>query len=93
MLTQVVVPLACLMLAGVLSVAWSSALPLMLVQLALLGWLVATPWTFPRLSGVLHLERVECTRLEHRWGRVVAAVVVACDFAVAVLALSEFRAY
>lgn len=92
-LTQMAVPLACLIGAGALSVAWSSALPLMLVQLALLGWLVATPWTFPRLSSVLHLERGECTRLEHRWGRMVAAVVVACDFAVAVLALSAFRAY
>ncbi|MFI5047275.1 MAG: hypothetical protein ACHQIG_09450 [Acidimicrobiia bacterium] len=92
-LTQMAVPLACLLLAGALSVIWSSALPLMLVQLALLGWLIATPWTFPRLSGALHLAHGECTRLEHRWGRVVAAVVVACDFAVAVLALSRFRAY
>jgi hypothetical protein len=87
------VPLTCLVAAGELAVAWSSALPLMLVQLALLAWLVATPWTFPRLSSALHLERGECTRLEHRWGRMVAAVVVACDFAVAVLALSAFRAY
>jgi hypothetical protein len=91
--TQMAVPLASLLGAGVLSVAWSSALPLMLVQLALLAWLVATPWTFPRLSVLLHLERGECTRLEHRWGRMVAAVVVACDFAVAVIALSAFRAY
>lgn len=92
-LTQMAVPVACLLTAAALAVVWSSAMPLMVVQLALLAWLVSTPWTFPRLSGALHLDRGECTRLEHRWGRVVAAVVVTCDFAVAVLVLSQFRAY
>jgi len=90
-LTQVAVPLVCLIAAGTLAATWSSVWPLMLVQIALLAWLVATPWTFPRLSAVLHLERGECTRLEHRWGRAVASVVVVCDFAVATLALSGFR--
>ena len=90
-LTQVTVPLACLIVAGALTVAWSSALPLLAVQVALLAWLVATPWTFPRLSTALRLERGERTRLEHRWGRMVASVVVACDFTVAILALSRFR--
>ena len=76
-----------------LAVAWTSAVPLMVVQLVLLAWLVATPWTFTRLSGVLHVRGAEATRLEHRWGRFVAAVVVVCDFTVAVLALSQFSAY
>jgi len=92
-LTQMAVPLSCLVVAAGLAVAWSSAVPLMAVQLALLAWLIATPWTFPRFSTALHLARGECTRLEHRWGRVVAAVVVICDFGVAVLALSQFSAY
>ena len=92
-LTQMLVPLACLLVAASLAITWGSAVPLMVVQLVLLGWLVATPWTFPRVSGALHLARGECTRLEHRWGRVVAAVVVMCDFTVAVLALAQFRSY
>ena len=61
--------------------------------LGLLGWLVATPWSFPRLAGALRLRDGEPTRLEHRWGRAVTAVIVLCDFTVAVLALSRFRAY
>jgi hypothetical protein len=90
---QVLVPLVCLVAAAALAVVWTSAVPLMVVQLVLLTWLVATPWTFARLSGVLRVRSAEATRLEHRWGRVVAAVVVVCDFAVAVLALSQFTAY
>jgi hypothetical protein len=91
--TQVAVPLVCLVVAAVLAVAWSSPVPLMVVQLLLLAWLIATPWTFPRVSRMLRLAHNECTRLEHRWGRVVAAVVVTCDFVVAIVALSQFRAY
>ncbi len=92
-LLQVLVPLLCLTAAAALAVAWTSAVPLMIVQLLLLGWLVATPWTFSRLSGTLRIRAPEATRLEHRWGRFVAAVVVLCDFAVAVVALSQFSAY
>ena len=90
---QMIVPLVGLLLAAALAIAWSSAIPLMAVQVALLVWLVATPWSFPRLAGLLHLHEGEPSRLEHRWGRAVTAVVVLCDFAVAVLALSRFRAF
>jgi hypothetical protein len=90
---QMLVPLVGLVSAAALAVAWSSAIPLMAVQLGLLGWLVATPWSFPRLAGALRLRDGEPTRLEHRWGRAVTAVIVLCDFTVAVLALSRFRAY
>jgi hypothetical protein len=92
-LLQVLVPLLCLLAAAGLAVAWASAVPLMIVQLLLLVWLVATPWTFSRLAGTLRIGTAEATRLEHRWGRFVAAVVVVCDFAVAVVALSQFSAY
>ena len=92
-LVQVLVPLLCLLAAAGLAVAWGSAVPLMFVQLLLLAWLVATPWTFTRLAGTLHVRAAEATRLEHRWGRFVAAVVVVCDFAVAVIALSQFTPY
>lgn len=90
---QVLVPLACLAAAAALAVAAASVVPLMLVQLLLLGWLVATPWTFGRLAGTLRVAAAEATRLEHRWGRVVASVVVVSDFAVAVIALAQFAAY
>jgi hypothetical protein len=92
-LAQVVVPLVCLLAAATLAVAWESAVPLMAVQLLLLGWLVATPWTFDRLAGALRVRPAEATRLEHRWGRFVVGVVVVCDFAVAVIALAQFSAY
>lgn len=92
-LLQLLVPLLCLIAAAVLAVAWASAVPLMIVQLLLLGWLVATPWTFSRLSRSLRVRASEATRLEHRWGRFVAAVVVVSDFTVAVVALSQFSTY
>ena len=90
---QMVVPVLGLAAAAGLAVLWSSAIPLMAVQIALLVWLVATPWSFARLATAFGLGDGEPTRLEHKWGRTVTAVVVACDFAVAVLALSRFRAY
>jgi hypothetical protein len=88
-----IVPIIGLAAAAALAVVWSSAIPLMAVQIGLLIWLVATPWSFPRLATALGLSQAEPTRLQHRWGRTVTAVVVLCDFAVAVLALSRFRSY
>jgi hypothetical protein len=90
---QMLVPVLGLVAAAALAVIWSSAIPLMAVQIGLLVWLVASPWSFPRLATALRLGDGEPTRLEHRWGRTVTAVVVLCDFAVAVLALSRFRTY
>jgi hypothetical protein len=90
---QVLAPLLCLVAAAAAAVAWSSAIPLMVVQVGLLGWLVATPWTFVHLAGHAGISEREATRLEHRWGRLVAAVVVTCDFTVAVIALARFSAY
>ena len=89
MLAQVLPPIALLSFAAVLAIAWGSALPLMLVQLGLVAWLVSIPWTFGRVAERLGIVATEAARLRHRWSQVVAVVVIVCDFAVAMIALSH----
>jgi len=83
-LAQMLVPVLLLLTAGLIAGATRSGVPVTFGQLAIVAWLMTGTVTLDPIARRLDIGTAEALRLRRRWSPLVAAVTVACDFALTV---------